>query len=140
MLHGIILAIENLWLSKIMKRWWVPFQHAYLLLIVMLSWVLFRTPTISDGIQYYIALAGLSSNPISYYDPRIHIDSTEAIILVFGVIASMPTAVSIRDLLQRKGYVVIGAVCDIAGAIIITVLSYCYIASSTFMPFLYQRF
>jgi alginate O-acetyltransferase complex protein AlgI len=58
--HGFFLSVERLWLSKALKRVWLPFQHAYLLLTVFLGWVLFRAEDIPQALNYYAALFGVS--------------------------------------------------------------------------------
>ena len=140
MLHGCVLALENLWLSKVVKKWWVPLQHVYLLLIVMLAWVFFRLPTLGGAVEYLGALAGMSNNPTFQYDLRMYIDSTELLALIAAIMASTPIVRHIFDRLNRKGHHTVAGICEITGMVIVTVLSFCTIASSTFTPFLYQRF
>lgn len=140
MLHGVVLALEGLWLSKTMKKWWVPVQHLYLLLIVMLGWVFFRAPNLGGAFEYLGALAGLYGDSGSRYDVRMYLGSTEVIALVAGIIVSMPTAKAISDRFQKSGCHAAGTICKIAGILIIIALSLCSVASSTFTPFLYQKY
>jgi alginate O-acetyltransferase complex protein AlgI len=42
--HGIMLVIEQFGFGKILKKAFWPLQHLYLLLFLVLSWVLFRSP------------------------------------------------------------------------------------------------
>lgn len=140
MLHGIVLALESLWLSKAIKKCWIPLQHCYLLLIVMLAWVFFRLPTLNGSFEYIRALMGMTFDPHNHFDLRIYIDSSEFIVLIAGILASTPVAKVILDLVKRRGYGSVGALLEISSMIIILVFSYCSIASSTFTPFLYQKF
>jgi alginate O-acetyltransferase complex protein AlgI len=140
MLHGIVLALENLWLAKTMKKWWAPLQHLYLLLIVMLAWVFFRAPSIGAALDYLGALAGLFGVSGGQCDVWMYIDSTEFLALVAGIMVCMPTAGAISDRLDRRGYHAVGAFCKIAGMLTVIVMSFCTVASSTFTPFLYQKY
>jgi len=140
MLHGCVLALESCWLSKVIRKWWVPLQHAYLLLVVMLAWVFFRLPTLGGALSYLGALAGMSSHPSFYYDLRMYIDRTELLVLVAAVMACLPTTRYISGYLKQKWHPNVGAICEITGMIVIIVLTFCTIASSTFTPFLYQKF
>ncbi|GFE62008.1 alginate O-acetylation protein [Geobacter sp. AOG2] len=140
MLHGVVLALESLWLSRVIKKWWVPLQHVYLLLIVMLPWVFFRASSFSEAVDYLRTLAGFPATTVFHYDLRMYIDSTELLVLIAGVVASTPIVRNISDHLRKTEHHAIGAFCEIAGMVFVLMLSFCSIASSTFTPFLYQKF
>jgi alginate O-acetyltransferase complex protein AlgI len=140
MLHGIVLAVESLWLSKVMNKWWVPLQHCYLLLVVMLAWVFFRMPDLNGAAGYLAALAGLSKNSGSYYSVPMYLDKSLVCVLAAGIITSMPVLQAVSELLKRRGHSGIEAAGEVAGILFILVLSFASIASSTFTPFLYQKY
>ena len=140
MLHGVVLALESLWLSKVLKKWWLPLQHVYLVFVVMLAWVFFRLPTLHEAFEFFVALAGFSGKTRALYGLGLYVDSTELIVLIAGIIAATPAVKTVSDRLKQSGNTTTLALCEIAGMLIITVLSYCSIASSTFTPFLYQKF
>ena len=41
------------------------FRHLYLLLITLIGWVLFRSPTLADAIDYLSLMAGLGDSPLT---------------------------------------------------------------------------
>lgn len=140
LLHGSVLALESLWLSKVIKKWWAPLQHMYLVLVVMLAWVFFRLPTLGGAIDYLGALAGRSASPDFHYDLRMYIDNAELLALIAGIVACTPIVRTISERLNKRGHTTIGALCEISGMIVVLFLSLCTLASSTFTPFLYQKF
>lgn len=59
--HGFFVTIERLFLAGLLRRLpnWV--RHFYLLSVVMIGWVIFRTETMTSGIQFVGALVGLNA-------------------------------------------------------------------------------
>ena len=57
--HGGVVTIERLGGAALVG--WLPawLRHLYLLLVVVVGWVLFRTETMSGGVEFIRALAGL---------------------------------------------------------------------------------
>jgi len=140
MLHGIVLGIESLWLTKAMKKWWSPLQHVYLLFVVMSTWVFFRSPHLNDAFGYLKALAGLSNSSDLYFDVYSYVNGAFVMALIAGMIASMPVSQSISEYLQRGKYHRLIPIAEVAGLAIIMAISFSALSGSTFKPFLYQQF
>src|SRR5581483_3835693 len=37
--HGAFLVLERVGVARVVRRWWPPLRHVYLLLVVMVGWV-----------------------------------------------------------------------------------------------------
>ncbi|MBL4671780.1 MAG: MBOAT family protein [Arenicella sp.] len=81
--HGFFLSVERLWLSKTLKRVWLPLQHAYLLVTVFLGWVLFRAEDIPHALNYYAALLGMSEVSVVRVSPALSINILLVMLLAF---------------------------------------------------------
>ncbi|MCB0376237.1 MAG: MBOAT family protein, partial [Sinomicrobium sp.] len=61
--HGFFMVIERLGLERFLQKAGAVAGHLYALLVIMLSWVFFRSPNLPHAKGYFLALAGLT-------DPR----------------------------------------------------------------------
>jgi alginate O-acetyltransferase complex protein AlgI len=59
--HGLLLVIERLGLSRAIARWPAPLQHAYVLLLVMVTWVFFRAEGVGQAFSYLGAMFGIGA-------------------------------------------------------------------------------
>ena len=63
MLHGLFLIIEQLGLRKFLKHRIALIQHAYLLLFIVVSWVVFRSSSLDSAVHYIGIMFGLGTAP-----------------------------------------------------------------------------
>ena len=87
--HGTLVGLERLGLAAIITRLPAPLRHAYLLLVVMVGWVFFRTDTLASAVLFVQALSGLHA-PIPEL-PLLPITPAVWIALAAGVLASAPS-------------------------------------------------
>jgi alginate O-acetyltransferase complex protein AlgI len=59
--HGLLLVIERLGLDRMIARWPAALQHAYVLLLVMATWVLFRAESVGQAFSYLGVMAGVGA-------------------------------------------------------------------------------
>lgn len=140
MLHGIVLGVESLWLSKAMKKWWSPLQRAYLLFVIMSTWVFFRIQDLNDVYGYFKSLAGLSNGLGLDFTAYSYVNGPFVLAVVAGIVASMPVSQSILEYLQRGKFHRFVPIVEISCLVIIMVASFAALTGSTFKPFLYQQF
>ena len=86
--HGTVMALERHGLYATVTRLPVPLRHAYVLLVVMLGWVLFRTETLPGTLLYLQALAGL--NTAESEAPALPVTTAVWVAMAVGVIGSVP--------------------------------------------------
>jgi len=140
MLHGAVLSLESLWLGKVMKKWWLPLQHAYLLFIVILSWVFFRSAGVKASFAYVKALSGFSgASGIQYHLP-LYINNELLLVLLLGTGCAMPIASKFALMAEHRSFHRIAPYAEAVYIVVILAASFASLASSTFSPFIYQQF
>ena len=77
------MALERHGLAATVTRLPAPLRHAYVLLVVMLGWVLFRTETLSGTLLYLQALACLNTAVIEA--PALPVTTAVWVALAVGV-------------------------------------------------------
>lgn len=140
MMHGAILGVESLWLGKVIKKWNPLFQHAYLLIVVMMAWVFFRSPTVIGAFSYLKALFGFAAGPGLQYHVSLYLNNELLLALLVGIIGAMPLSKAIADYSEREPIRRFTPIAEVAFILLILVASFASLASSTFSPFIYQQF
>ncbi|WP_456375647.1 MBOAT family O-acyltransferase [Thiolapillus sp.] len=143
--HGVFLAAEHAGFSRILARFWAPLQHAYLLLVVLFTWVFFRAESLGQSLDYLQAMAGLGAVQSSALD--YHRVLRNEALLAFAV--GLPLCLPLYRWLKEK---VAGLALSQPGAAwLIHVprltllggmffLSLLKVSASTYNPFIYFRF
>jgi len=67
--HGLFLVVERLGLADLVTRLWKPLRHAYVLVVVMVGWVFFRSDTLPGAIAFLRATAGARAATAGIYTP-----------------------------------------------------------------------
>ena len=62
--HGTFVLFERFGLAAVVGRLPAPLRHAYLLLMVMFGWGIFRTETLPSALVFLSALAGLNTRAL----------------------------------------------------------------------------
>lgn len=150
-LHGLILALESLGLSKAIKAWWRPLQHIYTLGIIMVTWALFRSPSLDYAISCLKSMVFLSSGKTTFNALSPYAAPREvAITLGLAIIFVLPVHDIICTFKIRSGNpepaagmswtsgLAGGISC--AGYLTLLFLSLAYLSSMTYNPFLYGKF
>ncbi len=116
------------------------FSHAYVLILVMLSFVLFDSASISDAVFCFKAMFGIGGlagvNTVTLYYLRSY-----AVPFAFGVIGSLPLAKQIYGKIcaSRRGAAVMTVVEPVCITILLAVCT-AYLIDGSFNPFVYFRF
>lgn len=132
---GCVLLIEKLWLSKILKRLPVCFQHTYALFIILISWAIFAIEDVSillSQLQVMLFMKGDLYSSFVVYESINYIG-----MLMICVIACTPFP---KLLYQRIiKHPSIFALKPIMISIMF-LLCISYLVSGSYNPFLYFRF
>lgn len=144
--HGFFLACEHMGFSTLLSKAWRPIQHLYLLLVVVVSWVFFRSETLSDAVTYLSAMTDLSSW-VSIESQIARVTTNESgYIFVLGILFSMPVYHWIKhrlsDVINDRNLAALSLIylprfLFLASILFISILK---IASYTYNPFIYFRF
>jgi len=144
--HGAFLVIERAGLAGRLTRLPRPVRHAYVLLIVMISWVFFRAASLPDAVSMLGAMFGGAATAPAAYAPAWYLNREVLLALAAGIIGSTPVVPWIADRWLR-----IGSAGDerlawlpslVGAAALFTLLaaSLSMSAASTYNPFIYFRF
>ena len=146
MFHGVFLAAEHRGFSRVLERLWVPLQHAYLLLVVVVSWVLFRADSLSEAVAYISTMFDVSrwGDGLPQYEQLVSAETPT--IFMIAAILSLP----IYPWLSQKinaisfGNTVLNGIFIVSPRIMLFVvlllLCAMKVATSTYNPFIYFRF
>ncbi len=134
---GILLVFERLFLKDLLEMCPSFVQHIYTLLIVLMSWIFFYSPTMSSALSSIVHLFGVGTKGILDTDVLYYL-STSYLYILFGILFSMP----IVDKLENGFYRM-----KMKGAFILTILyglvfliCVSFLIQSTFQSFLYFAF
>jgi len=111
------------------------FTHFFTLVIVTVAWVVFRSDNLSTALNYVGSMFGVTAGGFSDATFLQYVKGTWVILLA-GIVFSMPVLPTLRRLLARKN---ISWVENI-WVLILLMLSFFEVVSATYNPFIYFNF
>lgn len=140
--YGIIIMLEKAFILKLLKKFPVIFQHIYTLLLIVFGWVLFRAESITYAFNYLKSMVGLNNNTFWETEASFYLIEYR-IILLLGIVFSMPVVSFVKKKILSVSTRLYSFVEDVVVPVVYLLLFLLTIAgmvSSTFNPFIYQRF
>jgi len=148
--HGLFLVIERLGLGVLLNRMWRPLRHAYAILVVVVGWILFRSETVSYAFDYTLTLFRFWQAAELNRDISAFIDPETVLVLIIGVIFTMPVYPYFQSLrtfqtakIDNALYFysnLLGELIKMAGLLLVFLGSVMCLASGAYNPFIYFRF
>ena len=138
--HGAFLACEHAGFSKILNKLWLPLQHAYVLLIVLVGWVFFRAETLTDSLYYIAAMFDVTNLKITGLQYAQIFSHEAAIAMVIGLALALPVYPKLKNYAQNSQYTSALSYCNIPVMMGLFYMASLKVASSTYDPFIYFRF
>jgi len=148
--HGCFLVLERLGLEQGIRRLWRPLRHVYVLLIVMVGWVLFRSETFSQAVAMLGAMVGFAKGTGVEHNVHMVLDTEVLVVMLAGLVGSIPWLPAFarwREKLTAPGASLgrraLDGVFCVAGVVVLAgILLACSLALSagTYNPFIYYRF
>lgn len=144
--HGVFLASEHAGFSKLLKRTWKPIQHIYLLMVVIIGWVFFRSDTLQRAFDYIGSMMDISNYQTTLYQFAQALSYEAIYAFLIAIVLSIPTYPWLKKYfegLSEKNTIKITFLINIPRLAILASLlffSILKIASSTYNPFIYFRF
>lgn len=138
-MFAVLLIIEKLWLLKPLKKLKI-FNHIYVLLLVMISFVIFDAASIQGAFSYIAAMFGGQNIPIVTFESLYYLRSY-LVILILAIIGATPLPKKLASALEKGKHT--GFAYNAAEPIIlILLLTVCtaFLIDGSFNPFLYFRF
>ena len=141
LLHGLFIVMEGVFLNRWLQRVWRPIRHVYAIAAILLTWLVFHSPDLTYAFDFLKLLFGqvpaqitlpfLDTMPLPFIEPSF------LLAFVVGVLLSVP----LLPVLQTR--VVKSFPMTLASDLILLalfVLSLGMLASSTFLPGIYETF
>ncbi|MBQ9531302.1 MAG: MBOAT family protein [Eubacterium sp.] len=132
--YGVLLILEKYVLGKILEK--IPRGARWFLTIicVMLGWVLFSAPTLSDALIYLKTMAGFGA---SFIDKNgIYLLSTNFVLILIGGFCATPIYKKLTNIFDEYKLSKI----RIVAAPLLLIICIIFMISETYNPFLYFRF
>ncbi len=148
--HGSFLALERSGILRFVEKLPNPLRHIYVLLMVLIGWVLFRTETLEQARAFLTSMLGFASGDGQVYQLSMYASNDVVFTLVAGIVLSCPLysflsmqlkTTHVRIIGRKQGfYVLLHAFSKASIALIFMLLSVMSISSGSYNPFIYFRF
>jgi alginate O-acetyltransferase complex protein AlgI len=143
--HGLFLVIERMGLGRVLARLPSPIAHAYALLVVVIGWVMFRSPDFPHAMTYLKIMAGLGHPGETTFGAAWFLSTDVVLAFIAAFIGSLPTLPWLMSRLSRLSEAAALPRLLVAGAAVVLplgLLMLCtmLLALGTYNPFLYFRF
>ncbi|MDW7691375.1 MBOAT family O-acyltransferase [Flammeovirgaceae bacterium SG7u.111] len=140
--HGLFLILErnNIINVKMFPRF---IQHIYLLLVVLVAWVFFRTDNLLDSIYYLSTMIGFNNG--NNYEPIMYLTNYTLLMLLTGVIFVTPIRLWLEMKLRINFFIwkrlnSINLFLKPLSYLFLLILVLVELAQSSYNPFIYFRF
>lgn len=143
--HGLILVLERSGFARVLERLWAPARHLYVLLLVMIGWVLFRSESLTQAGQFLQVMFLPTESP-SPGDLAVLVTHENLLFILLGLIFSMP----LTERFTATRHPATGAqpanasaatvLVTVSTALVLFFICSVYVMSGTYNPFIYFRF
>jgi len=140
--HGFFIILERLPFLRLIGKVPKTFQHIYVILVVTLGWVFFRTETLFEALHYLSVLAGNSPAGEQWYKLQELLQVNVIGALIVGIVLSTPVFFRVRSTIYSMSNPFIYLIKNFYQATLLAVFFFCVmaIASGAYNPFIYFRF
>jgi len=145
LLHGFFLVLERGKFGVFLKRWPRFFQHLYLMVGLLLTWVIFRAESLDAGMQYLNSMAGFTSAEAWLHPVALYWDRHKTLVACIAILAATPLfssyTTSVSETFQKYNHgSALYLVMQFSAILIILILCAMELAAGTHNPFIYFRF
>lgn len=134
--YGLILILEKYFLSRVLERLPAVIQHIYSLVLVLIGWVFFFSPTLGGAVDYIQLMFGVGANGLVDSE-GLYLLTTNLLLLILLVIGSTPIVHRAYErVMAGRGKIL--ANCVVYAAMFLLCIA--YLVTETYNPFLYFRF
>ena len=105
LLHGFALVFESTIWGRKLRYLWKPLQHFYALSVILVGWVIFRSPTLDFAYDFLRRLAGdvrgIQQLPFKLTSPLPFLEPTFLIAFALGILFCLPVESWLRKMLPN---------------------------------------
>lgn len=145
-LHGLAIAFETTPAGRKLASLWRPLQHVYALLVIVVGWVFFRSPSTAFALGFLRTLVGFPTGdghlPYSILPP---LEAPFWLALSLGILLALPVKETAMRLKERPAgrWAVFGTGVDLLGDFLLVGLllfSLVVLAGASYQPYIYGGF
>lgn len=134
--YGLILILEKYFLSRVLERLPAVIRHIYSLVLVLIGWVFFFSPTLGGAVDYIQLMFGVGANGLVDSE-GLYLLTTNLLLLILLVIGSTPIVHRAYErVMAGRGKIL--ANCVVYAAMFLLCIA--YLVTETYNPFLHFRF
>lgn len=141
-IHAVFIMWEMTYGLKYINKWWRPLRHVYTLLIIIVSTVFFRVDSVPQALDILgqMFYGGFGSGLL--YIPVMPLTLTIAIVAFFFAMPWIGSVQKRIDTFQnsRPAFRTTASILKSVAVYAILILSFLFVASSGFTPFIYFQF
>ena len=135
---ALFLIIEKLFFKKYLENFKF-ISHIYLLLIVIIGFVIFNAPNMSEALTYIASMFNLTDAPM-ISNEFIYYFKSYALVIVMAIFFATPLAKQLYNKLLNSKFENLVRIIAIVIMIILLLMTTAYLVDGSFNPFLYFRF
>ena len=134
--YGFILILEKYFLGRVLERLPAVVRHIYSLVLVLIGWAFFFSPTLGGAVDYIQLMFGVGANGLVDSE-GLYLLTTNLLLLILLVIGSTPIVHRAYErVMAGRGKIL--ANCVVYAAMFLLCIA--YLVTETYNPFLYFRF
>jgi alginate O-acetyltransferase complex protein AlgI len=148
--QGLFLVVERLGLARILDGLWRPLRHAYVALVVVVGWTVFRMDTLAGAGEVLQSMFGFGAGGGVKYHVGLYLTNEVKTLLVIAALLSTPLLGRLGGrieafetaLAERWGSFAPAPIrlARVAAYCSILVLCLSFVAQKSYNPFIYFRF
>ena len=138
--HGLFIALERTCFGTLIEGLPSALRHAYLILVVMFGWVLFRCDTLAQALAYAGRMVTLQDS--DFRSVGEYLTADRSLVMGVGIVLCTPIVPWLRSRLEALSGVraVLAETAWLSGLMALFFLSVASLAAGNFNPFIYFRF
>jgi len=141
LLHGLFIVMESAFLNRWLQRAWRPIRHMYALAAILLTWLVFQSPSLAYTLNFLKLLFGRLPGhvilPFVRTAPLPFIEPSFVLAFAAGILLSVPLTPALQARIEKSFPLTLAS--DLV-LLVLFILSLGMMASSTFLPGIYQTF
>lgn len=139
--YMILLYLEKIYINNKLESFSMSVRHLYTLFVIYIGWIIFKFSDIGALALMLKGMIGLNGNGLINFD-LIHITITQLLLLIGACIGCTPVIKSLYERIQLKSkkqkiLVYLRRVIEIAGPVVLTIVSAIALMSGDYTMFLY---
>lgn len=136
--HGVFLILEKNTFGRVIGKLHPSIRHFYVILVVMIGWVFFRSDDLSYALAFLHQMFVPSNGKVvmNEYLTFFHLNFSTLLFCLVAILFCLPSHRYIKKWLESKKIIVINQL----ALILLLLVSITYLTADTYNPFIYFKF